>query len=189
MHDDERALVERAKSDPEAFGLLYDRHVGSVFGIAVACLNNVAAAEDVTAETFVKALRGIGSYRDCGRPFSAWLHRIARNQAVDHFRRHTVTEEVDEALPDPALSVEARAIDHLEAEAIWRLVDRLPRQQQAAMILRFREGRTYRESGLIMGKSEAAVKQLTFRAVHRLRCQLATGGFDLGLAQSALAAS
>jgi RNA polymerase sigma-70 factor, ECF subfamily len=189
MRDDERALVEQAKSDPEAFGLLYDRYVESVFGIAVACLRNAAAAEDVTAQTFVKAFRGIGGYRDSGRPFSCWLFRIARNEVVDHVRRNAVTEEVDDALPDPAPSVEARAIDRLEVEALWRLVDRLPGQQRAAMILRFREGRTCRESGLILGKSEAAVKQLIFRAVRRLRWQVAPGGFDPGPARSALAAS
>jgi len=57
VEQDERLLVERAKSDAEAFGVLYDRYVDHIYRFAYARLGNVAGAEDVTAEVFVKALR------------------------------------------------------------------------------------------------------------------------------------
>jgi len=189
VFDDEPQLVERAKYDPEAFGVLYDRHVAMVFGFAAARLENVAAAQDVTAETFLKAFRGMRTYRDTGRPFAAWLYRIAHNEVVSHLRRRRVVEDVSETLRDPSPSAETRAIDRLEAEALWSLVDQLPAQQRAAMILRFRDGLSCRDVGLVLGKSEAAVKQLVFRAVRRLRTQITSPSFDWEPARSALVAS
>src|SRR5260370_30817318 len=100
MDQDERLLVERAKSDADAFGLLYDRHVDGIYRFVRARLGNAAAAEDVTAEVFLKALRGISRYRDTGRPFSCWLYRLAATAVADHFRHEPVSRELSAALPD-----------------------------------------------------------------------------------------
>ncbi|TMD68899.1 MAG: hypothetical protein E6I84_00585 [Chloroflexi bacterium] len=70
MDEHERGLIERARSDPEAFGLLYDRHVAGIYRFVYARVGNAPAAEDVTAEVFINALRAIDRYRDLGRPFS-----------------------------------------------------------------------------------------------------------------------
>ncbi|HEV2014040.1 MAG TPA: sigma-70 family RNA polymerase sigma factor [Candidatus Dormibacteraeota bacterium] len=188
MDQDERLLVERAKSDADAFGILYDRHVDGIYRFARARLGNAAAAEDVTAEVFLKALRGISRYRDCGRPFSCWLYRIAGNAVADYFRHEPVSRELSDGLPDTATQVEATAIRRLEVQEIWRLVERLPRQQRIAMTLRFRDDRSAREAAAMMGKSEAAVKLLIYRAVGRLRSELATVP-DGALGRPALAVS
>jgi RNA polymerase sigma-70 factor, ECF subfamily len=172
MQEAEWALIERARTDPGAFGILYDRHVESVYRLAYVRLGNAAAAEDVTAEVFVKALRGIGRYRNQGKPFTCWLYQIARNAVADHFRHETVTGELPEALSDRSPSVEAQAIARDEIRHVWRLVDQLPPRQRTAMILRFRDDRSTREVAQIMGKSEAATKLLIFRAVKRLRAQV-----------------
>ena len=187
MDQDERLLVERAKSDAQAFGVLYDRYVEDIYRFAHARLGNVAAAEDVTADVFVKALRGISRYRDRGRPFSCWLYRIARNAVADHFRHDPVNRQLSDWLPDPDTQVEATAIHHLEVEDLWRLVEKLPPQQRIAMTLRFRDDRSAREAAAVMGKSEAAVKLLIYRAVGRLRSQVAVP--DGAPGRSALAVS
>src|SRR5713101_2985740 len=186
MDQDEALLVERAKSDADAFGILYDRHVDGIYRFVRARLGNAAAAEDVTAEVFLKALRGISRYRDTGRPFSCWLYRIAANAVADHFRHDPASRELSEELPDTATQVEATAIRRLAVEDLWRLVERLPPQQRLAMTLRFRDDRSAREAAAVMGKSEAAVKLLIYRAVGRLRSELATVP-DGALARSALA--
>lgn len=188
MDQDERLLVERAKSDADAFGILYDRHVDGIYRFARARLGNAGAAEDVTATVFIKALQGISRYRDCGRPFSCWLYRIAANAVVDHFRHEPVSRELSEGLPDTANPVETTAIRHLEVEELWRLVERLPPQQRLAMTLTFRDDRGAREAAVLMGKSEAAVKQLIHRAVVHLRSEV--GAVPVGArARSALAVS
>jgi len=187
VDQDERLLVERAKSDAEAFGILYDRYAEDIYRFAQARLGNVAAAEDVTAEVFVKALRGIGRYRDRGRPFSCWLYRIARNAVADHFRHEPVSRQLSDWLPDTATEVEATALRRVELDDLWRLVEKLPLQQRVAMTLRFRDDRSAREAAAVMGKSEAAVKLLIYRAIGRLRSQVAVT--DDARARSTLAVS
>jgi RNA polymerase sigma-70 factor, ECF subfamily len=187
VDQDERLLVERAKVDADAFGVLYDRHVAGIYRFVYTRLRNAAAAEDVTAEVFVKALRNISRYQARGRPFACWLYRIAGNAVADHFRHEPVSRELSEGLPDTATQVEAAAIRRLEIEELWRLVERLPRQQRLAMTLRFGEDRSARETAEIMGKSEAAVKLLIYRAVVRLRSEVAHR--DGAPAPSALAVS
>jgi len=173
MDEEERVLIERARSDPEAFGVLYDRHVRGIYRFAYARLGNAAAAEDVTAEVFINALRAIGRYRDLGRPFSCWLYRIASNAIASHFRHEPANRELTELVPDGAAPVEMTALRHLEIESVWHLVDQLPAQQRRAMTLRFRDDLSAREAAAVMGKSDAAVKLLIYRAVGRLRSQLA----------------
>jgi RNA polymerase sigma-70 factor, ECF subfamily len=187
VDQDERLLVERAKSDAEAFGVLYDRYADDIYRFAHARLGNAAAAEDVTADVFVKALRGISRYRDRGRPFSCWLYRIARNALADHFRHEPVSRQLSDWLPDTDTQVEATALRRIEVDDLWRLVEKLPPQQRVAMTLRFRDDRSAREAAAVMGKSEAAVKLLIYRAVGRLRSQVAVE--DDAQARSVLAVS
>jgi RNA polymerase sigma-70 factor, ECF subfamily len=188
VDQDERGLVERAKSDADAFGILYDRHVAGIYRYAYARLGNAPEAQDVTAEVFVNALRGIRRYQDRGRPFACWLYRIAANTVADHFRHAPTSRELSDDLPDTAPPVEATAIRHLELEELWRRVELLPPQQRVAMTLRFREDRSAREAAAVMGKSEAAVKLLIYRAVARLRSEVAAIP-DGVRARSALAVS
>ncbi len=176
MDQEEQRLVERAKVDADAFGVLYDQHVAGIYRYVFARLHNSAAAEDVTAEVFIKALRNIGRYQARGRPFTCWLYRIAGNTIADHFRHEPESRELPEGLPDHNAQVETSAIHHLEVEDIWRLVARLPRQQRLAMRLRFGEDRSLKEAAQIMGKSEPAVKLLIYRAVGRLRLETGRHG-------------
>jgi RNA polymerase sigma-70 factor, ECF subfamily len=187
VDQDERLLVERAKLDADAFGVLYDRHAAGIYRFAYARLHNVPAAEDVTAEVFTKALRNISRYQSRGRPFACWLYRIASNAVADHFRHEPASRELSDALPDRETEVEATAIRNIEVEYLWRLVARLAPQQRLAMTLRFREDRSARETAQIMGKSEAAVKLLIYRAVCRLRSE--TAPREPALLPSALAVS
>src|SRR5579859_2883490 len=92
---EESDLVERAKRDPGAFGELYDRHFNQIYRFVYSRVRDQSAAEDVTSEVFLKALRGIGRYQDTGRPFSAWLYQIAVNAVNDRYRSLRPTEDID----------------------------------------------------------------------------------------------
>ena len=172
MDKDEYELVERAKSDAGAFGALYDRYVDDVYSFVCARLHNGPAAEDVTAEVFVSALRAMPRYRNEGRPFRCWLFRIAANGVASYYRRAQVYAEVSEELADQTASVETTVLRNLELAGLWKLIQQLPPQQQQAMRLRFHEDRSARDAARIMHKSEAAVKLLIYRAVGRLRSEL-----------------
>jgi RNA polymerase sigma-70 factor (ECF subfamily) len=83
---DEDDLVEAAKTDPEAFGKLYQRYVDKIYSYIYYRTSNREDAEDLTAKTFHRALSHIGRYKHKGRPFSAWLYRIAHNLVANWHR-------------------------------------------------------------------------------------------------------
>src|SRR5947209_5336023 len=92
---DDAALVERSRTDAEAFGELYDRYCAQIHRYVARRVGDREAAQDVTAEVFLKALRAIDSYRPATAPFAAWLHRIAANAVIDHLRARKVTTSLD----------------------------------------------------------------------------------------------
>jgi RNA polymerase sigma-70 factor (ECF subfamily) len=171
-----RDPVERAKTDPAAFAELYDRYSLRIFRFVRSRIPDDGLAEDVTADVFMSALRGIKNYQDQGRPFSCWLYRIAANAVASHYRNRRVQLSLDDAIDlaaidvDPADEVVARD----RVRTVWQAVDRLPPQQRAAMILKFSDDLTMEDIGVILGKSSAAAKLLIYRAVQRLRVELAS---------------
>jgi RNA polymerase sigma-70 factor (ECF subfamily) len=178
---DEAQLVERAKGDREAFGQLYDRYVRRVYGVIHARVGDRAEAEDLTAQVFLRALENLSRLDPSRGGFGAWVFRIARNLVVDRHRRNSrrVTLPVEEAPPRQGLPAppEAGAPDGPEESAIgreraahlWQRVSQLPRAQRQAIELRFIHGLKTAEIAAVMGRSPAAVKQLTHRALERLR--------------------
>ena len=170
-----RDPVERAKSDPAAFGELYDRYAAQIYRFIRARIRDESAAEDITAEVFLSALRHIKSYRDQGRPFSCWLYRIAINAIASHYRGQRSALSLDDqlGLVSPLLDPLDEVVDRERLRTIWQAVDALPAQQRAAMILKFSEDMTMDEIGGVLGKSPAAAKLLVYWAMQRLRRELA----------------
>jgi len=174
--DDERECVERAsRGDAAAIGELYRRYAPAVFRYLFYRLGDRQFAEDLTSEVFVRALEALPRYRVRGRPFSAWLYRIAGARVADHYRqrrRHPVVPLIWEPSArgaDPGEAVESR----LTAELLQRAIVRLTPLQQQVIVLRFLEGLSHREVAQIVGRSEGAVRVLQFRALKALRRLLA----------------
>ena len=175
-----RDPVERAKSDPAAFGELYDRYAGRIYRFVRARIRDDGLAEDITAEVFLSALRHIKSYQDQGRPFSCWLYRIAVNAVASHYRNQRSSVSLDDrlGLVSPLLDPLDEVVDRERLRTIWQAVNRLPVQQRAAMILKFSEDMTMEETGAVLGKSPAAAKLLIYRAMQRLRLELAPAALE-----------
>jgi RNA polymerase sigma-70 factor (ECF subfamily) len=169
-----RDPVERAKTDPAAFGQLYDRYAVQIYRFVRARVRDDGIAEDITAEVFLSALRHIKSYQDQGRPFSCWLYRIAVNAVASHYRNKRSPLSLDEQLDlvSPVLDPLDEVVGRERLRTVWEAVDRLPAQQRAAMILKFSEDMTMDEVGAVLGKSQAAAKLLIYRAMQRLRREL-----------------
>lgn len=167
----ERALIERAKSDPEAFGMLYDRHFAQIYRFVFSRLRDQTAAEDVTSEVFLKALRSIPRYQYTGRPFTAWLYQIAVNTINDRYRSSRPTVDLDDmfdlAASGPGL--EDVAAQRAELRHIWAAIEQLPTPQRTALVLKFQEDMKIADIAAVMGKSEGAIKLLIHRGVTRLR--------------------
>ena len=171
QREDERELVELAKRDPRQFGALYDRHFQQIYRFVYSRVREQTAAEDVTSETFMKALKAMPRYQDTGRPFAAWLYQIAVNAIADRYRTLRPAQSLDDfhdlSVAGPAL--EELAAHRDEIRRIWTLVEGLPIQQRTALVLKFQEDMKIEDIAIAMGKSPGAVKLLIHRGVSRLR--------------------
>ncbi|MFC8717623.1 ECF subfamily RNA polymerase sigma factor, BldN family [Kitasatospora sp. NPDC057198] len=166
-------LVERAQNgESEAFGRLYDRYADTVYRYIYYRVGSRATAEDLTSETFLRALRRIGTFTWQGRDFGAWLVTIARNLVADHFKSSRFRLEVTtgEMLDSNECerSPEESVLESLSNAALLDAVRRLNPQQQECVTLRFLQGLSVAETARIMGKNEGAIKTLQYRAVRTL---------------------
>jgi RNA polymerase sigma-70 factor (ECF subfamily) len=163
-------LVAAARTDPQAFLLLYERYVARVYQYCYARLGSREAAEDATSEVFTKALAALGRYQDV--LLAAWLFRIAHNVVVDHYRRRPAAPlDAAWARPDPARGPEEAAIAAADGAGLQAALARLPLDQRAVVEMPY-AGWSTEEIAAQLGRSPAAVKQLRFRAMKRLRALL-----------------
>jgi RNA polymerase sigma-70 factor (ECF subfamily) len=180
MSSDENALVERAKTDPVAFGILYERYVNKIYNYVYYRIGNQHDAEDLTARTFYRALDHIERYVDQGAPFSAWLYRIAHNLVANWHRDQSRRKII--SLEDIKLSVQRRqgpdqmAEQNEEKDELLSAIRRLPSDRQQLLILKFVEGMSNAEIGKVMDRSEGAIKSLYHRTLLSLREMLDPGG-------------
>jgi RNA polymerase sigma-70 factor (ECF subfamily) len=168
-----QALVELAQAgDGEAFGQLYDHYVEPVYRYLYYRLGAHQLAEDLTSETFLRALRRLDSYTWQGKDFGAWLTTIARNLVTDHvkssrFRLEVTTAEMLDA--DRAEDgIEDAVVDRLAHAQVIDAVRRLKPDQQECIVLRFLQGLSIAEAADVMGRSQGAIKQLQLRALRAL---------------------
>jgi RNA polymerase sigma-70 factor (ECF subfamily) len=171
--------VLAAQADRAAFGTLYRRYLDRVYGYAFYLLGDHHDAEDVTERTFLAALSAIASFRDEGASFRSWLFRIAHNQVANALRsrgrRATAsidTVEHPSGAIDPASAVGAAD----EARELRRALNRMSPDRRQVVVLRFVDGLTAREIGLVLGRSEGAVRVLQHRALRELATALDEGG-------------
>lgn len=166
-------LVERAQAgEAEAFGRLYDQYSDTVYRYIYYRVGGKATAEDLTSETFLRALRRISTFTWQGRDFGAWLVTIARNLVADHFkssrfRLEVTTGEMLDA-NEVERSPEDSVLESLSNAALLQAVRRLNPQQQECVTLRFLQGLSVAETARVMGKNEGAIKTLQYRAVRTL---------------------
>jgi RNA polymerase sigma-70 factor, ECF subfamily len=168
-----RALVELAQQgDVEAFGLVYDHYVDPVYRYVYYRLGNHQQAEDLTSETFLRALRRLDSYTWQGKDFGAWLTTIARNLVADHvkssrFRLEISTAEMLDA-DQVEDGIEDSVVDRIAHGAVLDALRALKPEQQECIVLRFLQGLSVAETAEVMGRSTGAVKQLQLRALRAM---------------------
>ena len=171
------ALVELAQGgDADAFGLLYERYVDLVYRYIYVRVGSSHVAEDLTSETFIRALRRIDSFSWQGKDIAAWFVTIARNLITDNaksarFRMEVTTADMidaDRRVEGP----ENEVLANLRDTRLFEAIKTLKPQQAECLVLRFMHGLSLAETALVIGKSEGAVKQLQLRAVRALHREL-----------------
>jgi RNA polymerase sigma-70 factor (ECF subfamily) len=166
-------LVELAKRNKEAFGVLYERYVEKIYKYIYYRTGNHHDAEDLTAGVFFRAMAHIENYTERGVPFQAWLYRIAHNLMAnwhrDRGRRKIIPLEefVNSGLPFDAPDTQAE--DKEEREMLLAAVSRLPEERQQLLMLKFISHLSNAEIGQIMDRTEGAIKSLYHRTLIALR--------------------
>ena len=167
-------LVEMAqKGDKEAFAQIYDELVKPVYRYIYYKVED-SIAEDLTEDTFFKVWQNLSKYKKETHPFASWVFRIAHNLVIDHYRKNHITEEIDEAYADTKEIADPRqqADIKLTNVRLRKVIRRLPDNYQQVVILKYINELDNREIADTIGKSEAAVRIIQFRALEKLRSLL-----------------
>jgi RNA polymerase sigma-70 factor (ECF subfamily) len=175
---DEADLIRRARQgDVAAWTELYDQNYDAVYRYCYCRVSDVAQAQDLAGEVFVRMVEKLPRFDVRGRPLLAWLYTIARNLVNDVYRQagtvtHLPLEElVITSEGNPAQDVE----HHLSAKKIAGAVNSLTEDQRQVILLKFIQDYSNAEVAFLLGKPEGAVKSLQHRALAALRRILGEG--------------
>jgi RNA polymerase sigma-70 factor (ECF subfamily) len=178
--EQERELVERAKRDIQAFGLLYENNYRNIFNYVLRRTGGIQVSQDIVSEVFYKALKNIGKFKWQGIPFSAWLYRIATNEIANHYNlaKHNMLLKVDivkiAEFAGDSIDIEIEQAEYnLKKQqnllSIHTILRELPIQYQTVIALRYFEKKGLTEISMILGKREGAVKSLLHRGLKKMR--------------------
>ena len=172
---DDRALVERARTEPDAFAELYRRYLPRIYAFAYRQCRSRPVAEDVTAATFERVVRSLPDYRWQGGGFGPWIFRIASNEVANHYRRErrTTSERAQRSLQQLAAPVPDGAFERVEGVPTTRaLLDAMatlkPRYREAISLRYFAE-LSHGEAAAAMGVSKPVMAVTLHRALAALR--------------------
>ncbi len=173
-------LVSRALSgDRMALDMLAERHHAMVYRFVLSRTGDEERAADVTQDTFVKAFRGMASFRG-ESSFRTWLLAIATNELRAGFRKTERRGEVSlhraSALPHPDDLPDTHAVRESEIQRIRTALAHLPEKQRLSVALRLFDGLSFREVGIATGSTEGSARVNFFHGIRRLREMLDEDG-------------
>lgn len=178
----EKALIERAKHYPEAFGQLYDQYYPRILGYIYRATGDYTLACDIAAETFLKAWIGIGSFRWRGISISSWFFRIAANELNQHYRKkkympfHLIDLSIFDSGSEDPTPRGNEMTDRFEFLDEFRFVreqlQKLPVKYRQVITLRFFEELSISEIGEILHKKTGTVKSLLSRGLDKLKIRM-----------------
>lgn len=190
---EEARLIQRARDgDRDALAALYEANVEGVYRYIYRRLENVFEAENLTSETFTRAvdLLTLGRYDWIGKPFKAWLIGIAAKILQERYRVLKSTplmKDLNDILEhnepmtgeDDILNAIVQQEEHT---TLWQLVENLPMLEQSVVVLRHVYELSYTQIAERLGRSEDACKQLHYRALKKLKPKAQEAGLfgDIG---------
>lgn len=165
------------------FEAIYEEHFEAIFRYILHRVANVAEAEDLTSQTFFKALRSLGRFRWSGGSISAWLYRIATNEVASHFRRssrhgrHQAVARINGVRRELESAERTMARNELYVSVNASLRTLRP-DEQALLVLRYFEQKPFGEIAGILGRRPGTLTMRTHRALDKLRAELTRRGID-----------
>ena len=177
MQEEENLVRQAIQGNQQAFAQLYEEYFDRIYRYVAVRIGDRTEAEDMTQQVFLKAVKSISSYKWQGKPFAAWLYRIAHNQVVDYLRKKKKQPLplLNESLISGGSNPEQTVERNMDIEQLNIATRRLTAAQREVISLRFAGELSIAEVARVMGKSEGAVKALQHSAVVALRRVLSTG--------------
>lgn len=180
MSTEEIELIRRAKQgDPTALAEIYDRHQPAIYRYIFHQVSDVATAEDLTGEVFVRLVDKIDHFTYRGYPLLTWLYAIARNLVTDYHRRRARRPQLlalDERLVADVADPEKAAELSLAQDRLTAALAHLTEDQRQVILLKFIAGLDNGTVARVLGKSVGAVKSLQHRGLAALRRILEENG-------------
>lgn len=163
---DHKIIEEVLKGDGDKFGELIGRYKNGVYSICMRMVGDAEEARDLSQETFIKAYNSLQKYNREYK-FSTWIFKIATNLSIDHLRKkkHQALP-LDEKLSMPydTASAENMYLHHYNKNEIERVIQELPHDYKALVILYHKEGLSYQSICDVMNLPMSKVKNRLHRA-------------------------
>lgn len=185
---DEVLAAQVARGESQALEVLYERYAATVLGISLKILGDRAAAEDMLQETFWRVWRSAASYQSQRGTFTGWLFRIARNLAIDAYRRRNIRPrpitDVDDSdsridqTPDPNMNVPEQSQVLLNHKLVLGALRTLPRVQRQVIELAYFHGMTRQEIAEATGEALGTIHTRARLALQKLREELQREEFE-----------
>ena len=185
---DETLVTLVARGNSAALEVLYDRYAPRVLGVSLKILGDQAQAEDVLQETFWRVWQSAASFQPQLGPFTSWLFRIARNLAIDSYRRRSVrpqtivgangSEPILDATPDPDMDVAEQAQSIMQNEEVRKALDSLPVVQRQVIEMAYFYGMTRQEIAAATGEALGTIHTRARLALQKLRGELKREEFE-----------
>jgi RNA polymerase sigma-70 factor, ECF subfamily len=179
---DEILAARVASGDRAALEILYDQYAATVLGLALKIIGDRVVAEEVLQETFWRVWQSAVTYKPQRGPFAGWLFRIARNLAIDVYRRRSVrpqtiseragADPILDGMPDPNMDVENQAQSNLKAQQLRNALATLPREQRQVIEMAYFAGMTRQEIAEATGEALGTIHTRARLGLRKLREEL-----------------
>lgn len=167
----EYAILERSKTDANAFGALYEKYFDRIFNFIYRQTDDEELTADLCSQTFLNALKNVVKFEFRGIPVSAWFYRIASNEVNKHYRKikRDKVFSLEEVKVKELIELGEEGWDEELAKKLLEYLKELPTDMLEVLELRFFEDKDFKEIAFILDITESGAKMRTYRALDRLR--------------------
>ena len=161
-------IQQAQQGGKSALAQVYDIYARSIYRYHYSRTGNILDAEDLTAQTFLAVIEALPRYRDRGH-FTAWIFQIARNKAMDHFRKNHKQEALSFSLKDLTHAEPLDVIiDQQALQRLSQLLGLLEDDERELIRLRHSAGLSFVEMAVLLGRKDDAVRKALKRLLERL---------------------
>jgi len=180
---EEQLLLEKIRSDPKEFGILFDQYYSRIFGYILRRTLNYDLTGDIVAETFLKAFLKINEFKWKDISISSWLFKIATNEISQYYRKQKYSPysldllldngEFDitnkESFEEERARIEKELKNYDDFILVQKKLEKLPIKYQEVISLKYFEEKSIKEISEILGKKEGTIKSLISRGLQKLK--------------------